>query len=223
MPREIDATGGECVLTRPPVIEVDGSVPAEGYRLSVTPDGVTIRHSDAAGLFYAKVTLRQHAPRAGRCVQKPSLAGGGDRRQRIRNGVFLQCRCRGRCAGGLGARHFRRCRRPDEARRRGMGDDFGMGMGRQPRDGLDGDRGGDRRRAHWRGRAFALRQDGNLGGRERQSFRDGLLERFRLQRREAQPYRPAAQRERRADHARLSALVLSELPEIRRKGTADAV
>jgi len=51
MPREIDATGGECVLTRPPVIEVDGSVPAEGYRLSVTPDGVTIRHSDAAGLI----------------------------------------------------------------------------------------------------------------------------------------------------------------------------
>ena len=65
MPREIDATGGECVLTRPPVIEVDGSVPAEGYRLSVTPDGVTIRHSDAAGLFYAKVTLRQLETRRG--------------------------------------------------------------------------------------------------------------------------------------------------------------
>ena len=37
----------------------DASIPAEGYRLSVTPQGISIAASDAAGRFYAEQTLKQ--------------------------------------------------------------------------------------------------------------------------------------------------------------------
>ena len=37
----------------------DATVPAEGYRLSVRPDGIVIASSDAAGRFYAEQTLEQ--------------------------------------------------------------------------------------------------------------------------------------------------------------------
>lgn len=40
---------------------VDAAVPAEGYRLSVTGDGIVIASSDAAGRFYAEKTLGQLA------------------------------------------------------------------------------------------------------------------------------------------------------------------
>ena len=43
----------------------DASIPAEGYRLSVTPNGVTAWSSDDAGAFYALQTLKQMAPEAG--------------------------------------------------------------------------------------------------------------------------------------------------------------
>lgn len=39
----------------------DASIPAEGYRLVVTHDGVTVAASDGAGAFYAAETLRQLA------------------------------------------------------------------------------------------------------------------------------------------------------------------
>ena len=40
---------------------VDASIPAEGYRLSVATNGITVASSDDAGHFYAGVTLKQLA------------------------------------------------------------------------------------------------------------------------------------------------------------------
>ena len=40
---------------------IDGSLPSEGYRLTVTTGGVFVSSSDAAGAFYARQTLRQLA------------------------------------------------------------------------------------------------------------------------------------------------------------------
>ena len=59
MPREMKLTGGECAVKGEPKTEIAASIPPEGYELSITKDGVTIRHSDDAGLFYAKMTLAQ--------------------------------------------------------------------------------------------------------------------------------------------------------------------
>lgn len=43
----------------PVTVSLDRSVPAQGYHLSTGPGGVTIRHSDPAGLRYALQTLDQ--------------------------------------------------------------------------------------------------------------------------------------------------------------------
>ena len=59
MPREIKVAPGECVLKGAPTVEIDDAIAREGYELYITTDGVTIRHSDAAGLFYANKTLEQ--------------------------------------------------------------------------------------------------------------------------------------------------------------------
>ena len=61
MPREMKLTGGSVALavTNSSQVEVVASIQPEGYELSITKDGVTIRHSDDAGLFYAKVTFAQ--------------------------------------------------------------------------------------------------------------------------------------------------------------------
>ena len=53
MPCEVKVSGGECRKSDAPKVETVATIPPEGYELSVTPDGVTIRHSDDAGLFYA--------------------------------------------------------------------------------------------------------------------------------------------------------------------------
>ena len=58
-PCEMSLTGGECTAKGEPKFETVVSIPPEGYALSVTKDGVTIRSFDAAGAFYAKVTLAQ--------------------------------------------------------------------------------------------------------------------------------------------------------------------
>ena len=59
-PREMTMTGGEVLAaSAAPKTEVVKSIPPEGYELSITTNGVTIRHSDDAGLFYAKTTLAQ--------------------------------------------------------------------------------------------------------------------------------------------------------------------
>ena len=70
-PREMTMTGGEVLAaSAAPKTEVVKSIPPEGYELSITTNGVTIRHSDDAGLFYAKMTLAQLRTRTG---QSPSL------------------------------------------------------------------------------------------------------------------------------------------------------
>lgn len=58
-PREITLTGGTCASAAKPKVERVAGIPAEGYELSVKPDGVTIRASDKAGAFYALQTLEQ--------------------------------------------------------------------------------------------------------------------------------------------------------------------
>ena len=60
-PTKMSETGGRCALAvaEAPKTEVVKSIPPEGYELSITTNGVTIRHSDDAGLFYAKTTLAQ--------------------------------------------------------------------------------------------------------------------------------------------------------------------
>ena len=60
-PREMSVTGGRVALAAAdaPKVEVVASIPPEGYELSITTNAVTIRHSDDAGLFYAKATLAQ--------------------------------------------------------------------------------------------------------------------------------------------------------------------
>lgn len=59
MPREVTLAEGTCASGAEPRIERVAGLPAEGYELSVRPDGVTIRASDAAGEFYARQTLEQ--------------------------------------------------------------------------------------------------------------------------------------------------------------------
>ena len=51
MPREVKVSDGECRKSDAPKAEAVAMIPPEGYELSIMPDGVTIRHSDDAGLF----------------------------------------------------------------------------------------------------------------------------------------------------------------------------
>ena len=62
MPREIAFTQGECAVVDPSVESVEG-IASEGYELSVTPQGIVIRASGKAGVFYASQTLAQLAAR----------------------------------------------------------------------------------------------------------------------------------------------------------------
>ena len=55
----MSVTGGECSLQDEPKVEKVASMPSEGYELSITKNGVTIRCSDDAGAFYARMTLAQ--------------------------------------------------------------------------------------------------------------------------------------------------------------------
>ena len=59
MPREIEMLSGVCRADAPVEIRLDASIPAEGYRLSISPGAIKIASSDAAGEFYARVTLEQ--------------------------------------------------------------------------------------------------------------------------------------------------------------------
>ena len=57
--QKMSVTGGECRLKGAPKVEKVASIPPEGYELSITKGGVTIRCSDDAGAFYARMTLAQ--------------------------------------------------------------------------------------------------------------------------------------------------------------------
>ena len=41
------------------VVQIDPALPAEGFRVTITPDGVTTVAGDAAGAFHVEGTLRQ--------------------------------------------------------------------------------------------------------------------------------------------------------------------
>ena len=56
-PREMRVTGGEYVAEKPPTLEKVDGIPREGYEISITTNGITIRHSDDAGAYYANMTL----------------------------------------------------------------------------------------------------------------------------------------------------------------------
>src|SRR5262249_31777446 len=59
-PREVVHTGRAASSTTPDVrVEVDASLPEEGYALDVDQDAVTIRHRDERALRYARATLAQ--------------------------------------------------------------------------------------------------------------------------------------------------------------------
>jgi len=62
IPQPVEFTELPGVCCRTSVTDrADASVPSEGYRLDVTPDGIVVTSSDAAGAFYARQTLRQLA------------------------------------------------------------------------------------------------------------------------------------------------------------------
>ena len=60
-PQEVRETGGTCPAGAPVSVVRDSGLPAEGYRLSVAPGGVSIASADDAGEFYARETLKQLA------------------------------------------------------------------------------------------------------------------------------------------------------------------
>ena len=67
MPQKVVETGGLCSL-KTVTCSRDASLKPEGYRLTVTPKGVTIMSADDAGEFHARQTLRQLADEKGRYV-----------------------------------------------------------------------------------------------------------------------------------------------------------
>lgn len=60
-PREFRSTGAGAARCVERSAERDASLPAQGYRLGVGPDGASIEYADAAGLRYARATLAQLA------------------------------------------------------------------------------------------------------------------------------------------------------------------
>ncbi|PRX46756.1 hexosaminidase [Prauserella shujinwangii] len=60
-PVSVEPRPGECLLApgREPEVSFSPELPAEGYRLEITPDGVWITAADAAGAHHAGQTLRQ--------------------------------------------------------------------------------------------------------------------------------------------------------------------
>ncbi|WP_027927690.1 beta-N-acetylhexosaminidase [Amycolatopsis benzoatilytica] len=63
LPRPVSATPepGTCRWPSPVHVRTAADLPAEGYRLRIAPDGVTLDAADSAGEFYGRQTLRQLA------------------------------------------------------------------------------------------------------------------------------------------------------------------
>ena len=70
VPRQIERGGTGAAVDAPVQAIRDPALPAQGYTLSVSREGITIRHADAPGLRYARATLAQLRSQAG-----PSLPG----------------------------------------------------------------------------------------------------------------------------------------------------
>jgi hexosaminidase len=60
-PVSVSAAPGSCPWPAPVEVRAAPELPAEGYRLEITPDGVTLSAADAAGEVYGRQTLRQLA------------------------------------------------------------------------------------------------------------------------------------------------------------------
>ena len=74
------------------VFETDAAIPAEGYRLTVSDDGVKIVSSDAAGRFYAGQTVRQLMARSGQGLVLPYVEIEDAPRFKWRGLHFDDCR-----------------------------------------------------------------------------------------------------------------------------------
>ncbi|GAA3581725.1 beta-N-acetylhexosaminidase [Amycolatopsis ultiminotia] len=63
LPRPVSVTEapGTCAWPAPVEVRRTAELPAEGYRLEITPSGVTLSAADPAGEFYGRQTLRQLA------------------------------------------------------------------------------------------------------------------------------------------------------------------
>ena len=84
-PCELAWREGTCAYVEADVRYVrDAALPPEGYRLEVTPGGVTVASADDAGAFYARKTLKQLAAGdGGRAGARPSRGASGTPRPTI--------------------------------------------------------------------------------------------------------------------------------------------
>lgn len=58
-PRKVGDARGVCRGDAEPTARRDGSLPAQGYRLLITPDHITVESADETGAHHAAMTLRQ--------------------------------------------------------------------------------------------------------------------------------------------------------------------
>ena len=76
-PREQAWREGTCAFVEKDIRYVrDAALPPEGYRLDITPDGVTVASADDAGAFYARKTLKQLAGSGASGTPSPSIPCG---------------------------------------------------------------------------------------------------------------------------------------------------
>src|SRR4051812_49265678 len=63
LPRPVSGTAAPrvCALAPPIHVGIDPDLPPEGYRLEITPNGITLIAADLAGQAHARQTLRQLA------------------------------------------------------------------------------------------------------------------------------------------------------------------
>jgi len=90
-PRQVRETGG--ILTVATVCETrDKALPAEGYRLTVSSNGVAIAAADDAGAFYARQTLRQLETTVGGVTVRPCVEIEDSPAYRWRGFLLDDCR-----------------------------------------------------------------------------------------------------------------------------------
>ena len=76
-PREQAWREGTCAFAEKDIRYVrDAALPPEGYRLDITPDGITVASADDAGAFYARKTLKQLAGSGASGTSSPTIPCG---------------------------------------------------------------------------------------------------------------------------------------------------